>query len=380
MKNITELRNNIDSIDEKIVKLFAERMDTIAEIADYKKNNAVPVMDSNRENEVLAKVGDMAGENYEKYARVLYSAVMDLSRSYQNKIIKPDSEVVKNITYALENTPKIFPEKAFVACQGTAGSYSAKAASKMFEIPNINYMSTFEGVFQAVDKGLCRYGVLPIENSTAGSVNQLYDLLHKYNFYIVKSLRLRVNHVLLANKGAKLSDIHEVISHEQALSQCDDFIQQNKLNAITCPNTAEAAQFVAKSGRNDIAAIASSDCADLYGLEIISDNVCNNQSNYTRFICISKNLEIYPGANRTSFMMRLPHIPGALYRVISKIGALGVNLSKLESRPISGSDFEFMFYFDVEIPVYSPVLCELISELENGAGQITYMGTYLEII
>ena len=240
---------------------------------------------------------------------------------------------------------------------------------------------SFDAVFAAIDKGLCRYGVLPVENSTAGSVNRIYDLMMQYDFSIVRSVRMKINHNLLAKPGTALSDVREVYSHPQALSQCAEYLASLKDVKITpCENTAVAAQQVAQSPRTDVAALASMPCAELYGLQCLQSDVQDQDSNYTRFICISKNLEIYPGADRTSLMMVLPHRPGSLYQVLSRFYALGINLLKLESRPLPGRDFEFMFYFDLETSIYSPEFVRMLSEIEQMAQQMRYLGSYSEIV
>lgn len=203
-------------------------------------------------------------------------------------------------------------------------------------------------------------------------------MLGKHKFYITHSLRLCVEHTLLAKDGAELGNIKEVYSHEQAITQCADFLNKAGIKAVACKNTAQAAELVAKSDRSDIAAIGSRDCAKLYGLKMLSADIQNTRNNYTRFICVSKEPEIYPGAKKTGIMLTLPHKPGSLYSIIARFAALGVNLTKLESRPLAGSDFEFLFYFDVEASVYSDELRQLISELENECESFYYLGTYTE--
>lgn len=242
------------------------------------------------------------------------------------------------------------------------------------------YFNTFESVFQAVEKGFCRYGILPIENSLYGSVTEVYDLMSKYNFHIARSVRIKIDHALLAKKGTKLSDIREIVSHEQALGQCADFIKSlGDVRVTVYPNTAEAARAVAERGRDDIAALASHDCASLYGLSVLKTNVQNSDNNHTRFICIAKDIEIYPGANRVSLMLTLPHRPGSLYRLMAKFAALGLNLTKLESRPIEGMDFEFMFYFDIEADVCSEAVLGLLGDLDNAPETFNFLGAYSEI-
>jgi len=379
--SIENLRSQIDVIDNQLVDLFKDRMQICLEIAKYKKASGMPVFDVSRERSLLHKVTDRAGSDCEIYMRVFFSMLMDVSRSYQHKYLAEASQLGETIKKAVEQTPQLFPERALVACQGIEGAYSQFACEKLFSLPNIMYFSSFEGVLNAVQNGLCRYGVLPIENSTAGSVNQIYDLLQHHSVNIVRTARIQVAHSLLVNSGSKLDDIKEVISHEQALAQCSNFLAGLKNVKVTvCENTAVAAEKVAESKRKDLAAISSKACAEIYGLSISGDGIQNNDGNYTRFICISNELEIYPGANRTSFMMVIPHKPGALYRVLVRFYALGMNLVKLESRPIPGRTFEFMFYFDVESPIYSPALLQLIGELESSIEGFRYLGSYSEMV
>lgn len=379
--NLDQIRNEIDSIDSQITQLFKERMEKSLEVAKYKEEHNLPVFNDKREKEVLLKVSDEIGEPFDGYARLLYNTIFDVSRSCQNNYLARKSDLAERIEAALNETPKLFPKKAVVACQGVAGSYSQAACEKLFEVPNIMYFNSFESVFNAVEKGLCQYGILPIENSSFGSVGAVYDLMQNYHFHIVKSIRLRVNHNLVAKPGTKLSDIKEIYSHEQAIGQCADFLKGLKDVKVTvCENTAVAAKMVSESGRNDVAAISSKECIELYGLEMVKKNIQMTDNNYTRFICISKKLEIYPGANKISLILSLPHVPCSLYHSIAKFAALGVNLTKLESRPIPGSDFEFMFYFDLEASVYSPELMNLLSELENQPETFVFLGSYTEAI
>ena len=379
--NIDNLRGQIDNIDTHLVELFKDRMQISLEIAKYKKASGMPVLDVSRERSLLHKVSEIAGSDFEVYMRVFFSMLMDVSRSYQYKFLAEASKLSEKIAKAVEQTPQLFPEKAVVACQGMEGAFSQYACDKLFAIPNIMYFNTFENVIQAVSSGLCRYGVLPIENSTAGSVNQIYDLLQNHNVNIVRTARIQIAHTLLVNKGVTLADVKEISSHAQALAPCSAFLSPLKNVKITvAENTAAAAQYVAESKRMDVAAISSKSCADLYGLSVIEDSLQNNDGNYTRFICISNELEIYPGANRTSFMMVIPHKPGALYRVLVRFYALGMNLVKLESRPMPGRNFEFMFYFDVESSVYSPALLQLIGELESQIEDFRYLGSYSEMV
>ncbi|MGN1479554.1 MAG: bifunctional chorismate mutase/prephenate dehydratase [Acutalibacteraceae bacterium] len=377
--DLKKIREEINGIDDEIAELFEKRMVLARDVAEYKRKNDVAVYDRRREREIINRVSGEVSEELSSYSKILYATMFQLSRSYQFKQLMPTSDFVLNMQKAIEQTPKLFPQTAKVACQGVEGAYSQSACDRLFNSAEIHYFKTWEDVCNSVEKGECKYGVLPLENSTAGTVNAVYDLLGKYKFYIVRSIKLKIYHSLLAKRGTKLEDIKEIVSHEQAIQQCSKFINSLSVKVTVYDNTAAAAEYVAKSGRNDIAAIGSPDCADLYNLVGIKDDIMNTDNNYTRFICVSKNLEIYPGAHRTSVVFKVPHRPGALYDVLSKFRALDININKLESRPIPGRDFEFKFYFDMDVSVYRPELADLINELDNELESFDYLGSYTEI-
>lgn len=379
--NLEELRKKVNDIDDQMVDLFVERMKVASEIASAKAENNLPVLDMKRENAVLQRVMEHAGDEFELYAKTLYHTMFDVSRSYQAGLLIKDTPLSAEILKNIENPLMEFPRKAVVACQGTEGSYAERACGKLFDIPNTMFFRSFENVFHAVETGLCQYGVLPIENSSAGSVTEVYDLMVRHKFYIVRSLKLHINHALLAKQGADFSKIKEIISHEQALSQCSEFLKSLPNVKITIfENTATAAKYVAESDRDDIAAISSPECAKLYGLQVLKDDIQNNQNNYTRFICIAKNMEIYAGSNKISLMLSVSHKPGSLYQMIGKIACRGFNLCKLESRPIPGKDFEFRFYFDLDASVFSSDVITLLKDMEIAADQFSFLGCYSEII
>ena len=379
--DITELRCEIDKIDDELVKLFGQRMEIAARIADYKKENNLPILVPAREREKLADVAQKAGPEMANYTRVLYSMLFELSRSYQGKRNDTPSPLYQKITRAIESTPNLFPQAPMVACQGVEGAYAQIACEKIFKNPFIMYFKNFEAVFNAIDKGLCQYGILPLENSTAGSVNKVYDLMINHNFSIVRTFRLKIDHNLLALPGAKLTDVKEIYSHEQAIGQCAEFLNTLPgVKVIPVENTAVAAQMVAHSGRTDVAALSSRACEELYGLNCLAANIQDKGNNRTRFICISKNLEIYPGSDKTSIMMILNHKPGALYKVLARLYTLGINVTKLESRPLPDRDFEFMFYFDLETSIYSEEFVQLMCELDELCEEFKYLGSYSEVV
>lgn len=379
--DLQELRSQIDQIDDQLIELFVKRMAVSADIGNYKREHNLPVFVPSREREKLADVAQKAGAEMSDYTRVLYSMLFELSRSYQSKCNDTKTALYEQICHAIESTPKLLPAAPMVACQGVEGAYSQIACDKIFKNPLIMYFKNFEGVFTAIEQGLCQYGILPLENSTAGSVKKVYDLMIQHKFSIVRTFRLKIDHNLLANPGASLSSIKEIYSHEQAINQCGDFLQGlSGVKIIPVENTAVAAQIVANSGRTDVAAISSRNCMELYSLCNLSAGIQDRGNNSTRFICISKNLEIYPGADKTSVMMILNHKPGALYRVLARLYTIGINVTKLESRPIPDRDFEFMFYLDLDTSIYSNEFVQLICELDELCEEFTYLGSYSEVV
>ena len=375
---LKDYRDKLDRIDDEMAALFKKRMETVREVADYKRETNTPVLASGREREILYRVTGLCGEELEEYAKILWSTLLELSRDYQeNRLSTGESALVAEILAAAEKTGE-FPKRAVVACQGTEGAYSQIACDKLFPVSQILYCNRFDGVFRAVEAGMCRYGVLPIENSSAGSVTEVYDLMERYNCKIVRSLKLKVEHCLLARPGVKLSDVKEVVAHEQALNQCSEFLKSCGAKVTVFSNNAAAAKYVAESGRTDVAAIASASCAGLYGLAVLSDHVANTDHNYTRFICISKQLEVYEGANKITFVASASHRPGSLYSLIAKFATRGLNICKLESRPIPGKDFEFRFYFDVEASVWNKDTQTVLSQLEKEEF-FTFLGAYSEV-
>ena len=378
---LSDYRKRLDEIDEEILHLFSERMDIAVEIASWKQENSLPVLDARREKEKLQRIEEMSDPELSDYSFTLFSMLMELSRSRQNRILHRDSSETRAIETALRDTPQLFPEKAVVACQGVEGAYSGIACEKLFLRPSIFYFSSFDAVFTAVEKGLCRYGVIPVENSTAGTVNAVYDLMVKHDFRIVRSVRIKVDHNLLVRPGTKEEDIREIYSHGQALTQCASFLQRfPNAKIIPCENTAVAAKMVAESNDPGVAALSSRSCAKLYGLEILMGSVQDSDNNYTRFICISKNLEIYPGADHTSLMMVIRDEPGTLHHVLARFYVLGINMHKLESRPIPGRNWEYRFYFDLDTSVYSPKFIQLMGELGDICEEYEYLGSYSEVV
>ena len=268
-----------------------------------------------------------------------------------------------------------------VACQGTRGAYSQLAAEKMFPDAAYIYFRTFDAVARAVREGMCTYGVLPVENNTYGSVKEVYRVIARHRLPIVKGCRLPVRHVLLAKPGTLPGDVKQIYSHEQALGQCAAFLHSlgDAVEVIPCLNTAVAAREVSESDASaGRAAIASPECADIYGLQVIRRGIADTDTNYTRFAAVAAEEERRPGANRVSLMLTLPHRVGALAGVLSEFARAGLNLLKIESGPIPGRDFEFLFYIDIEAPDTEEKLTDILGKLRRECPDFTFLGMYPE--
>lgn len=377
---LNELRTKIDAIDDQLAALYDRRMKLIKEVGEEKARTNHYVQDLTRENAIISRVTKAVDKDVRVYCKQVFETLFETSRAYQARFVRIPSGIAEEIRSNLESGLQAFPDYATVACQGVEGAYSMIATTRLFPLSDITYFKNFEGVFHAVEKGLCKYGMLPIENSSVGSVNDVYDLMKEHKFYIVRSIKLRVQHHLLAKKGVKLSEIKEVFSHEQAINQCKKWLGQTDIKVTIVPNTAVAAKMVAESDRTDVACISSRECASLYDLNVLAANMQDNDNNYTRFILISKKMEIFKKANRVSIMVNLPHTPGSLNSMLNKFYTLGFNLTKLESRPLPNSSFEFMFYFDFEADIENPEVVNLFAELENGEGQLVFLGSYYEVV
>lgn len=378
--SLDELRKQIDEIDDKISDLYVKRMEICKQIGIEKANQGSSVNVADREKAVINRITADKPDEMKRYLKLLYDTVFFQSKNYQGKFIKAKSDTVNALRDILRAERQSFPISATVACQGVNGAYSGEATEKLFDISDVSYFKTFEGVFNAVDKGLCEYGVLPIENSNAGSVSQVYDLMRKYNFYIVKSVRVQISHALCAKKGVKLSEIKTVYSHGQALMQCAEHLKNLGVKTIEVENTAVAAKMVAESDDRSVGAICSDNCADIYNLCALERAMQDNGNNFTRFICISKNLKVFKGADKISVMTSLANKSGSLNKMLSRFSALGLNLTKLESRPIANSQFEFMFYFDFEGDIESDDVLNLLGELENSSDKFVFLGSYKETV
>ncbi|MDR3982014.1 MAG: prephenate dehydratase domain-containing protein [Dysosmobacter sp.] len=376
---LSEIREKIDTVDDQLLKLFLERMSLAEEVAAYKNEHRLPILNKERERAVLARVTEQSGEK-ERYAYHLFSTLFELARSRQAELISAPTRVAAQVKASLEAGSAVFPQTGLVACQGVEGANSQMACDRLLPRGNIVYVKTFEAVVAAVESGLCKFGVLPIENSSNGSVRAVYELLQDHRLSIVRSTRLCIRHELLALPGVKMDDITEIYSHEQAIGQCSHFLEGlNGVRVIPCDNTAAAAKMVSERGDRHAAAISSHACAALYGLESVRDDIQDSDNNYTRFICIAKDPVIYAGANRISLVIACDNKPGALYDILSKLAALGINMTKLESCPVTGRNFEFIFFLELEASVLEPGVLPMLEELERSCQNFQFLGNYAEV-
>ncbi|MDE7122361.1 MAG: chorismate mutase [Oscillospiraceae bacterium] len=369
--NLEELRVHINALDQTILNAFSERMEYCRQVALYKQENGLPIFQGDREKEIIKRIRTQAPDGLQDYSAVLFQNLIDMSKYLQYRELHKDVKPYQFKTLQLN--------PASVACQGTAGANAETAAKQIFgQDCQPQFLSGFADVFAAVQNGDVQFGVIPVENSTAGSVVQAYDLMDKYNFYINQTTTVEITNCLAVRPGTALESIREVFSHPQALSQCSEFIRNHALHPHKYSNTATAAWMVANS-EEPFAAICSENCAQLYGLEILRKAISDYVPNYTRFICISKELLLPENADRISVMLKLPHEEGSLYRLLSKFLIGGMNLLKLESRPIRNGSFEVIFYLDFTGNIHDPDISALLSELSETLEYFKFLGNYSEI-
>ena len=345
--DLLECRNKLDVIDKKIVKLFEERMDICGKVAETKIASGKAVYDAEREKQKLDAVSAMADSEFNQVAvRELFSQMMSISRKYQYSILAEHGRAMKLGFERLDQLPL---EGVRVVHQGVEGAYSHAAAIQYFgEKAEIYHVARFEDAMKEVQLGNADYAVMPIENSSAGAVIDMYDLLTRYDNYIVAETFLPVNHALLGVPGAKLSDVKTVFSHPQALMQCSAFLNDNGLKQISVENTAVAAKRVVEEGDKSQAAIASEIAGKLYGLELLKPFIQNNQGNTTRFVILANRKVYQKDAGKISLCFELPHTSGSLYNMLGNFIFNHVNMMMIESRPIPGKNWEYRFFVDIE--------------------------------
>lgn len=374
--DLLELRKEIDKIDEELIPLLLKRMNISQHVAKYKVERGIPVLNQQREQEILDNVAEKCGDMGE-IIKTVFSATMDASRALQHKIIGGGSELRQTVEQSLYDG-RITADGEGIACQGVDGAYSGVAANTLFPDSPVKFYRQFEDVFEAVNKGEAKFGVIPVENSTAGSVHESYDLIMKYRFYVVGAYDLPIEHCLCAKKDTEYENITDVYSHPQALSQCNNFLKNFDFTGINYTNTAAAAKLISKSDRDNVAVICSEKAAKKYGLKVLKRNIQNTSNNQTRFIVISKKLIIPDDANKISLIFSVAHKTGSLYRVLGRFSMAGLSLTKLESRPIENETFNYHFYVDVMGSVRQESTLDLICALSDELPEFEFLGNFNE--
>lgn len=380
MNALDNYRKEIDEIDAQITRLFLRRMGVTEKVGEYKRSHGIPILDSGRERELLSrKAGATEDPARKADVTALFEAILGISRRQQRRLLSEEGHdgAYRRIRAALDHSraPLEIPR---VLYQGEPGAYADEAAVLFFgeEVPR-NRVDAWEEIFLTLRDGRADYGVLPIENSSTGSISQVYDLLAKYGAYIVGEQTVKVDHCLAALPGTGLEDIREVCSHEQGLLQCAALLKEHPdWKPVARLNTAESAKFVAESGDRSRAAICSHRAAELYGLTILAEQINSNSRNYTRFVVVSPVVELREGSNKVSALFVLPHRSGSLHELMTVFAVNGLNLLKLESRPIVGHSWEYLFFADFSGSLTAQGMNGVLLELSRMSEGLRILGNY----
>ncbi len=369
--DLNALRIEIDKLDKVILESFEKRMELCRNVALYKKENNMQIFQSEREKQIIEKVMNNSPEDLKGASASLFTEIMDISKCLQQQALLKERDFIKPLPLDMCSGGK-------VACQGTAGSNSETAARMLFEDNQIVFYNEFDEVFKAVEKGDAEFGILPINNSTAGSVTQCYDLLRKNNVYIAKTVKIEITNCFAVKPGTDVSKISKVYSHPQALSQCSEYLRRGKYEPVEAKNTATAAKYVSETP-SACAAICSENCAELYGLEIVEKNISNVIPNFTRFICVTKDFRLSDDAKTVSLILELPNTNGSLYRLLTKFFVNDMSLEKIESRPVADGSFDVRFFLDFAGNINDTKVKSLLVELQDELGDdFKFIGNYSE--
>ena len=380
MSQLEQYRQEIDAIDRELVDLFLRRMEVTGKVGEWKQQNGVPVLDAEREKRVIAAKTALTDDPARRADLAeLYETIMAISRRQQRHLVKEGTEDPGYAAYAAALAGARKPvERPRVVYQGEPGCYSEEAAAGFFgEDVDSKGCPWFSDVFAALERGEADYAVLPVENSSTGSIRQVYDLLAQYNYYVVGECQVKVEHCLMALPGVALEDIHTVYSHEQGLMQCERYLDAHRgWRRVPTLDTAGSAKQVAESGDRTAAAICSRRAAQIYGLHILAEGVNYNAMNHTRFVVVSPVLELRPGRNKISAVFRLPHQSGSLHEILTVFAVQGLNLLKIESRPIPGRGWEYLFFLDFTGDLAAPEMDGVLHELGQLAAEFRILGNF----
>ncbi len=369
MKDLKTCRQEIDEIDAQLAKLFEMRMNISRDVVLYKKAHGMEIFQIDREQEVLEKNANrIQDKELHDYAITFFQDIMDTSKSYQSTFLETENKYPSNNEKIQNN---------IVGFQGVPGSFSNLALTNYFgDVQTKNY-TAFEDVYQAIAAGEITYGIVPLENSSTGAINDNYDLVREYHCSIIGEISIPIEHHLLGVRGAKVKDIQEVYSHPQGLLQCSNFFKQHpQIIQKNYYNTAMAAKFIKESNNKSYGAIASMQAANIYGLDVIQTKIHNTMKNETRFIIVSKSLQYDDSSNRISIILTLGHKPGALYSILKTIKSHHINLTRIESRPIVDKDWQYYFYIDFEGNLEQENVKQAIEKLKAHCLSFEVLGNY----
>lgn len=376
MRDLNEIRNEIDSVDAEIVALYEKRMRLAEQVAEYKIGTGKKVLDKEREKNKLDKIKSLATTDFTKCGVTeLFEQIMAMSRKRQYQMLTEHGLSEKPGFGVVEKLPV---KKAKIVFQGVEGAYT-QVAMKRFFGENIDsiHVETWRDAMESIASGEADYAVLPIENSSAGIVSENYDLLVEYDHYIVGEQIIKIDHCLLGNLEAELSDVKQIYSHPQALMQCSAFLESHReWKSIAAKNTAMAAQKVKEDKNLAEAAIASHDTADIYGLKILKEDIQNNPNNSTRFLIVSKEKIYVKNAGKISIYFELPNESGSLYHTLSHFIYNNINMNRIESRPIPNRTWEYRFFIDFDGNLEDSAVQNALRGLKEETAKMKILGNY----
>lgn len=376
MKDLQEIRKDIDVIDKKIVDLYKERMNLTSEVASYKIATGKQVLDRERELSKLKVLETLADTDFTRHGvRELFEQIMSTSRKKQYQLLTSCGKIEE---LGFTEIPSLQMEGIHVVYQGVEGAYTHQALASYFgEETECFNVDTWRDAMEAIKGGKADYAVLPFENSSAGIVAENYDLLKEYGYYIVGEQKIKINHCVLGLPGVNFDDIKKIYSHPQALAQCSKFLEEHReWEIIPEKNTAMAAKKVKEDADPSQAAIASSLTAELYGLHLLAEGVQNNSMNETRFIIVSRKNEYVSGAGKISICVQLKHESGALYHALSHFIYNGLNMTSIESRPIQGRNWEYQFFIDFDGNLKDAAVQNALRGLKEETLDLKIFGNY----
>ena len=373
--DLQELRRKIDEIDSQIVSLYEQRMDISKEVAEYKIETGKKVFDKVREEEKLRAVKALTHNEFNSLGvEELFEQIMSMSRKLQYRLLTEKGSAGRLPFIGVDT---LDTGNARVVFQGAEGAYSQAAMIKYFgEHVNSFHVDTFRDAMMAIEEGSADFAVLPIENSTAGIVSEIYDLLAEFENYIVGEQIIKIEHCLMGIPGATLADIRTVFSHPQSLMQSARYLNERDFKQISMQNNAFAARKVAEDGDKTQAAIASEYAAEIYGLSILAKGINHSSTNSTRFIIVTNQKIFLKNAGKVSICFEVPHESGSLYHMLSHFIYNNLNMNRIESRPIEGRNWEYRFFIDFEGNLSDSAVKNALRGLRDEAQNLRILGNY----